>query len=101
VPGQPTEAELQAEKAKHAEQIRVRCLSSLSSVRVVVICVLETNPCLVVLLVILSRLQAAIQNATTLEEVQALERSLQEGKLPTSTTTTSTTTTTDNMEEAV
>jgi U2 small nuclear ribonucleoprotein A' len=66
VPGQPTEAELQAEKAKHAEQIR-----------------------------------AAIQNATTLEEVQALERSLQEGKLPTSTTTTSTTTTTDNMEEAV
>jgi hypothetical protein len=47
------------------------------------------------------RVQAAIQNATTLEEVQALERSLQEGKLPSSSTTTTTTTqTTDSMEEA-
>jgi hypothetical protein len=43
--------------------------------------------------------QAAIQNATTLEEVQALERSLQDGKLP-SLTTTTTTQTTDSMEEA-
>lgn len=66
VPGEPTEAELQAQKAQQAEQIR-----------------------------------AAIQNATTLEEVQALERSLQEGKLPSSSTTTTTTTqTTDSMEEA-
>jgi U2 small nuclear ribonucleoprotein A' len=64
VPGQPSDAELQAQKALRAEQIR-----------------------------------AAIQNATTLEEVQALERSLQEGKLP-STQTQESKTTADNMEEA-